>query len=386
MPKRVSKVSGSELFIVDNSDDEWKVLRYLHDWCELSNSIDIATAYFDIGSLLALKSEWQKVNQIRILMGDEVSARTKKAFERALSKINDRLDQSIETAKEQNAFLDGVPAIVDALRSGKILCRVFREDKFHAKAYITHARLEVVGSSALVGSSNFTAPGLTENIELNVQITGTPVAVLQEWFEDHWALAEDVTPNILKTVERHVKHYEPFLIYAKSLQEFFRGHEMTAGEWELAGPAAGGSHLYPRLDQYQRDGYQALLKIARKYRGAFLCDGVGLGKTFVGMMVLERLVVHERKRVALFVPKAGREAVWETSLKRYLPDVSRRDFSNLVIFNHTDLQREGEFQERLNYVKQAADPSLLMRHTIFEIRALRAPVNDGPRDTAACSR
>jgi hypothetical protein len=63
---------------------------------------------------------------------------------------------------------------------------------------------------------------------------------------------------------------------------------------ELAGPAAGGSHLYPRLDQYQRDGYQALLKIARKYRGAFLCDGVGLGKTFVGMMVLERLVVHER--------------------------------------------------------------------------------------------
>ena len=359
MPKRVSKASGSELFIVDNSDDEWKVLRYLHDWCQLSKSIDIATAYFEIGSLLALGNEWQKVDQIRILMGDEISTRTKKAFERALAKINNRLDQSIETAKEQNAFLDGVPAIVEALRSGRILCRVFREDKFHAKAYITHARLEVVGSSALVGSSNFTAPGLTENIELNVQITGAPVAVLQEWFEEHWALAEDVTSDILKIVERHIKHYEPFLIYAKSLQEFFRGHEMTAGEWELAGPAAGGSRLYPRLDQYQRDGYQALLKIARKYRGAFLCDGVGLGKTFVGMMVLERLVVHERKRVALFVPKAGREAVWEASLKRYLPNVSRRDFSNLVIFNHTDLQREGEFQERLDYIKQVADAIII---------------------------
>jgi hypothetical protein len=96
MPKRISKVSGSELFIVDNSDDEWKVLRYLHDWCELSTSIDIATAYFEVGSLLALNNKWQKVNQIRILMGDEVAARTKKAFERALAKINDRLDQSIE--------------------------------------------------------------------------------------------------------------------------------------------------------------------------------------------------------------------------------------------------------------------------------------------------
>ncbi|MGH8544863.1 MAG: hypothetical protein ACREX3_14795 [Gammaproteobacteria bacterium] len=42
----------------------------------------------------------------------------------------------------------------------------------------------MVGSSALVDSSNFTFPGLTENIELNVQTTGRPVAVLQEWFEE----------------------------------------------------------------------------------------------------------------------------------------------------------------------------------------------------------
>jgi len=29
MPQRVSK-TDSELFIVDNSDEEWKVVRYLH--------------------------------------------------------------------------------------------------------------------------------------------------------------------------------------------------------------------------------------------------------------------------------------------------------------------------------------------------------------------
>ena len=39
MPKRTS-TTGSELFIVDNSDDDWKVLRYLHDWCQLSKAID----------------------------------------------------------------------------------------------------------------------------------------------------------------------------------------------------------------------------------------------------------------------------------------------------------------------------------------------------------
>ncbi len=82
MPNRVS-ISGSELFIVDNSDQDWKVVRYLHDWCQISKSIDIATGFFEIGSLLALKDEWQRVDQIRILIGDEVSRRTKQAFRRS---------------------------------------------------------------------------------------------------------------------------------------------------------------------------------------------------------------------------------------------------------------------------------------------------------------
>ena len=178
MPTRTSK-TGSELFIVDNSDDDWKVLRYLRDWCRYSKAIDVATGYFEIGSLLALESEWKKVDQIRILMGDEVTMRTRAAFAAGLASIKGTLDTSLETEKKKNDFLAGVPAIVEGIRSGQILCRVYRKDKFHAKAYLTHAREEIIGSFGLVGSSNFTYPGLTENIELNVQITGGPVKVLQ---------------------------------------------------------------------------------------------------------------------------------------------------------------------------------------------------------------
>ena len=96
-----------------------------------------------------------------------------------------------------------MPAIVEGIRAGKIVCRVYRKEKFHAKAYITHDRAPVVGALRLVGSSNFTYPGLSENIELNVQITGRPVTVLQEWYERHWNEAEDVTPEILRILERH---------------------------------------------------------------------------------------------------------------------------------------------------------------------------------------
>src|SRR5580693_4944769 len=111
MANRTSK-TGSDLFIVDNSDDDWKVLRYLHDWCQISSHIDIATGYFEIGSLLALKDEWKKLDKIRILMGDEVSLRTRDAFTRGLAAIEQNLDASIEEEKLKNDFLSGVPAIV----------------------------------------------------------------------------------------------------------------------------------------------------------------------------------------------------------------------------------------------------------------------------------
>ena len=178
---------GRELFIVDNSVSGWTGLRYLEEWSGIAKAFDIATGYFEIGALLALDGKWQELDKIRILMGAETTHRTRKALLEAVrGEVLDKLDESIEEDKERNPFLHGVPAVLKALRSGRIECRVYDQDKFHAKAYITQAKLEVVGSQALVGSSNFTRPGLTKNIELNVQIqSGREVAQLQEWFETH---------------------------------------------------------------------------------------------------------------------------------------------------------------------------------------------------------
>ncbi len=336
----------SDLFIVDNSDKNWKVKNYLHEWADLAHTFDVATGYFEIGALLALDGQWQKLDKLRILMGDEVSKRTKDAL---LEGVKTALDVSIERTKEKNDFLSGVPAIVEAMQNRRIECKVYAKKKFHAKAYITHGRQRVVGSTALVGSSNFTLPGLTDNVELNVQIR-REAELLQEWFERHWDEAEDITPEILKVIERHTREYPPFEVYAKSLQEYFRGHELTVGEWER-----NESVMYRQLDQYQREGYQSMMKISHQHRGAFLCDGVGLGKTFVGMMLLERLVEYERKRVALLVPKSARKPVWEKELDRYLPRL-RGVFSNLVIFNHTDLSaKNANTQYELERIGEMAD-------------------------------
>jgi superfamily II DNA or RNA helicase len=361
------KSEGGELFIVDNSDLEWKGLKYLQDWTEIAKAFDIASGFFEIGSLLALDGRWQQLEKIRVLLGAEMSARTRQALLEGLKQRTEQiLDQSIEEQKEQNDFLNGVPAIVDGVRSGKIECKVYAKKKFHAKAYITHPKVKVIGSVALVGSSNFTVPGLTENVELNIQVRAPgDVEKLQKWFERYWEEGEPISDDIIRVLQRQIAEYTPFQVYAKALQELFRNKELAEGSWDQT-----QSQMYPLLDQYQKEAYHSLLKISRQYRGAFLCDGVGLGKTFVGLLLIERLIMKERKRVALFVPKSGRVAVWERNLRKYLPHLAG-DFSNLAIFNHTDLMRSGaDMPYRMQHIRDLADVILVDEAHHFRNRGL----------------
>ena len=362
---------GGDLFIVDNSISGWTALEYLRQWTDVARSFDIATGFFEIGALLALDGKWQQLDKVRILMGDEVSLRTKNAFKEALEQRRHRLDGSLEDEKDPNPLLHGVEAIIEAIANGRIECRVYRRDKFHAKAYITHSKFDVIGAQALVGSSNLTRPGLTQNVELNIQIqSGREVAQLQDWFDAHWDAAVDVSDEVLHTIARHTAEYSPFDVYAKALHEYFRGRELTAGEWDES-----RSRMFGHLDRYQKEAYWSLMKIAQSHGGAFLCDGVGLGKTFVGLMLIERLVLHENKRVVLFAPKAAREGVWEPHLRDWLPHIGgvggSADFSNLTIFSHTDLHLGGAFPERFARIAELADAVIIDEAHHFRNRGSR---------------
>ncbi len=75
-----AETKGRDLFIVDNSVSGWTGLRYLEEWSGIAKAFDIATGYFEIGALLALDGKWQGLEKIRILMGAEMTHRTRKAL------------------------------------------------------------------------------------------------------------------------------------------------------------------------------------------------------------------------------------------------------------------------------------------------------------------
>ena len=132
------------------------------------------------------------------------------------------------------------------------------------------------------------------------------------------------------------------------MYEYFKSREETVSEWEQH-----DSVIYQGLSQYQRDGYNGLIEIANRYSGAFLCDGVGLGKTFVGMMLIERFVKKERKNVVLIVPAAARVSVWETTIKKYIPEILD-GFYSFKIINHTDLLLEKN-ENLMNQIQEQAE-------------------------------
>lgn len=361
-------ITAGDFFIVDNSDEHWKALEYLREWCAISDGLDVATGHFEIGALLALDGSWQAIDKIRILIGGQTSRSTVAAVRQAAHE----LDNSSVNERGIDPFLSGLPAVVQAMQEGKIEIKVYKRKKFHAKAYITHSTLDVVGSAALVGSSNFTRPGLTQNVELNVRFNGAEVRELQNWYEHYWKDAEPITPDLLEVLERYVTPPTPFEVYCKALQVLTENVTPGDHEWE-----SKHSVIYPMLAPYQRDAYLGMKERAREWGGGFVTDGVGLGKTFVGLMLAEYYAVKESKNVLIFATKTGKEAVWEPEIKKYLPHL-QGEFTNLRVMAHTDLSTQ-DAMDKVRALTDRADVVIIDEAHNFRNRGVPGPDPESPR-------
>jgi len=267
----------------------------------------IASAFFSLDALLLLADTLDHYARVRILFGDEANPRQRKLL---LERLRTVSDADLLTQREKQPFLTNLQKMAALFASGRVEARCYTAKKFHAKAYIIKREM-FPEQIAVMGSGNFTRQGLLNNIELNALQTTEQTEQLRVWYEERWeeAKADVVTEDVLAEIRRQIELYDPYYLYLKALYAW--------GQDRQGEPSTGKLPLDDILDEHQRQGYWQALKILKRQHGVMICDGVGLGKSFVALALMEHFC-RAGQRVLLIAPKNILDNSWREYIETYL--------------------------------------------------------------------
>jgi len=325
----------------------------------------IATGYFNPEGYALVADRLDALKSVRLLLGAEPIPPPARPLRMPGEPMGARFDDKLVRKalelqvgglERDRNLLDFSPAtdsavqrLLQFLASGRIEVRRYEKAFMHGKAFLFATENEGV----IAGSSNFTAAGLKSNLELNLgRYDPTPVSKVNHWFEDLWA---DAVPFDLAAVyQSRYEPYAPYLVFLRVLWERYKND--LDGDDRLDGNRI-------RLTTFQNDGINRAQRILDKYNGVLICDGVGLGKSFVGGELLRRVIEENRQRALLIAPAALRDGTWERFRDRhqlYMEVISYEELSN-------DVQLGGS----AHHLKQKANDYALI--VVDEAQALRNP-------------
>jgi superfamily II DNA or RNA helicase len=333
---------------------------------EQGQQVDIATAYFSIRGFEHLRHTLPGVRHLRLLLGD-------KPLEG--EDIGLRPDSAAYLRHELNAepFTEATLRLVEELtrflRRDDVAVRLYlghdphqssRNYFLHAKCYLFYGGRSsqtvlfdhlhpIVG---IVGSSNFTGPGLSGNRELNLvhktvleeseiddpeargaishqaidrldtklppehqrllksEVGARAIMDLSRWYEDQWQRAIDYKEQLITLLESSKfggREYTPYEIYMKALYEYFKD--------DLDGDVVQSSTRSAiDLAEFQEDAVRKARRILAQYDGVIVADSVGLGKTWIGKKLLEDYAYHLRQKALVICP-ASLRPMWENELR-----------------------------------------------------------------------
>jgi len=127
----------------------------------------IATAFFSLDALDLLADTIQGYDRIRILFGDDANPRQRAQL---LQRLRRDSDEALVKDRETQPLLSSLQKIDALFAAGKIEARCYTKQKFHAKGYLVQRTDPFTPQAAVIGSGNFTRPGLLQNVELDVQL------------------------------------------------------------------------------------------------------------------------------------------------------------------------------------------------------------------------
>jgi HKD family nuclease len=295
--------------IIDNSTEGEKLSDILNTLLLPQVSADFATAYFNIDGFSLIKDSLTKVKSFKLLLGREPTMGEQVAQFSTSALTNEALRAETEEAMGQRKTPSLIKELVDFLQRDTVQVRLCSSHFSHGKAYIVQG-LPLLGAVAIHGSSNFTAAGLTANWELNsVHKQASAVQGIRDWFERFWFRSEDFKESLVELLSDFTVKYSPFDIYMKALYEYFKD------KFQMEVKVDGPSPIF--LADFQRDGYLVAKDIIETYNGVMLADSVGLGKTYLGLQLLDDYAYHLRQKALIICPAQLQDVLWSKKLEEH---------------------------------------------------------------------
>jgi superfamily II DNA or RNA helicase len=301
---------------VDNITDQRTLKNVLHalltEWEE--RELDIASGFFEPSVWRMLGEALSKLSAFRLLLGrpPEVVNPDEDAGVIDLRRFyRERLREDLEQLPLNRDYAHLIDELTNFLSQDHVAVRFYNGAFLHAKAYL-------MPHIAVVGSSNFTPSGMTRKAELNV--TKRDESAVRDlrgnWFESMWADSTDQKETLIATLLESKfggAQWKPHDVFIKVLYEYFKDRII---------PEEIEARLGVELASFQQEGLRESIRLIDRHGGAIVSDAVGLGKTYIGMGLLEHYVLGKRRKGHIpkglvVCPAQLRDLVWEPKLNEY---------------------------------------------------------------------
>jgi hypothetical protein len=269
--------------LLDNREEDTRhaaALAYLIGDVGSGHPLAVATGYVNLGGLHHL-AEILDGRPVRLLLGA-----TPEPGLGAEPPPIDRFRLQLEALSDERDFSRFPPsraakrlvAVQEWLQRPEVEVRRFTSRFLHGKAYLFGDAADP--RVALVTSANLTSAGLFGNLELGLahyqpNVAGQAIA----WFDDLWSEAAEFGDDLRDLLFPDPGRVDPRTVYLRALLELHPPQPDDPGR----ATRPTGLELAP----FQRDGYERARVIARNHGGVIYADGVGTGKTEIGLSFIE---------------------------------------------------------------------------------------------------
>lgn len=290
----------------------------------------MAVGYFYLSGFEHIKHNLGSVQKMRLLIGNSTNQDTADELIAGYGRLDiaqrsadqlqflnrDQTKQIVEetaaSAREQlegmtqdDGTEDGVKALQQLIKEGRVEVRVYARGVLHSKAYVFEypegsPMRAIYKGAAIVGSSNLTHGGLSSNSELNVMLKESDdYEKVNQWFDQLWVDAEPFDAELLNVVKGSwVSHIlTPYELYLKTLYEMVK--DRLEDDQPISGIAA--MNLPPLMD-FQWDAFNLARRILDTYGGVFVSDVVGFGKSYIGSALIKYYRDYKKKRTLIICP------------------------------------------------------------------------------------